>query len=174
MLDKLKVAAVLLIIGAISGVLIWGVNELTAGDIEANAAVREQALYRTIFNISEDETLVIEEIILEGVLTKEVIIYDANDHIIGRVFQGYDTNNYGDITVLVGVNTDNTIQNVAIQQTTNTVTFVKKIENNYLAPFANQDVLDIQYDSKTGATYTYTSVATIVEAVSDVVGGATE
>jgi electron transport complex protein RnfG len=174
MLDKLKVAAVLLVIGAISGGLIWGVNELTAGDIETNAGIREQALYRTIFNISEDETLDIEEIALDGVLTKEVIIYDANDHVVGRVFQGYDTNNYGDITVLVGVNTDNTIQNVAIQETTNTVTFVKKIENNYLAPFSNQDVLDISYDSKTGATYTYSSVSKIVNAVSRYVDEHTE
>ncbi|MCF7925714.1 MAG: hypothetical protein K9L26_04195 [Candidatus Izimaplasma sp.] len=172
MLDKLKTALVLVIIGAFSGFLIWGVNALTEPTIDANALKREQALYLDIFDI--DQTITTETVVLDGTLVKEVTILNANNETIGVVYQGLDTNNYGDVTVLVGVK-DGVIQKVVIQSTTNTVTFVKTIENDYLQHFANQSIDTVTYDSKTGATYTYTSVSKIVEAVvAHIEGGATD
>ncbi len=168
MLDKLKVAIVLVIIGALSGFFIWGVNAITAPVIEDNAEVRELKLYEEMFQLSGDFTL--ETNTLSGTLVKEVIIFDENGDEVGRAYQGYDMNNYGDVTVLVGVK-GGTITEVVIQSTSNTVTFVNSVEKNYLPNFSNQSLSDVTYDSKTGATYTYSSVKTIVQATVDYIEG---
>ncbi|MEC9484535.1 MAG: FMN-binding protein [Candidatus Izemoplasma sp.] len=168
MLDKLKVAIVLVIIGALSGFFIWGVNAITSPVIEENTQKRELALYEEMFDLTGEFTL--ETKSLDGVLTKEVIIYDSNGQEVGRAYQGYDMNNYGDVTVLVGV-VNNTITDVVIQSTSNTVTFVNTIEKTYLPRLSDQSLSDVSYDSKTGATYTYTSVKTIVQATVDYIEG---
>jgi Na+-translocating ferredoxin:NAD+ oxidoreductase RnfG subunit len=41
------------------------------------------------------------------------------------------------------------------------------IKNDYLSPFAFQNVDQITVDSSTGATYTYTSVTKIVQNAAD-------
>jgi len=64
--------------------------------------------------------------------------------------------------VLVGITTDGVVSNAVIANTTNTPTFVQTITSKYIGNFSNQDVEDIQIDSKTGATYTYTSVVDVV------------
>jgi len=172
MLDKLKVAAVLVLIGAISGFLIYSVNNMTKEDIQKNADVRAEMLFKEIFDLDESTEIDLDIVLLDGTIVKQVTVSEKGGDVLGVVYQGYDTNNYGDITVLVGVNSEGIIQNVAISESGNTVTFVKNIENNYLAPFANQDLSNVSYDTKTGSTYTYTSVSKIVNAVSVLYGGA--
>ena len=164
MLSKFKTAIVLVIIGAFSGFLILGTNELTKDEIATAAFQREITAYKEIFDvdsIDEDDLGVTE---LDGLLAKEVVVKSANGTVIGYVYQGFDTNNYGDVEVLIGVNLDGTIAKVIIQSTSNTVTFVKTIKDNHLTPFEGQDASDVNYDARTGATYTYTSVSDIVAA----------
>jgi electron transport complex protein RnfG len=162
MLDKLKVAFVLVVIGAISGFLIYGTNELTADTISENRYNQELDFYREIFELTSDFVFTVESTQLENGLT-EVVLLDSNQETIGYVYKGSDTNNYGDITVLVGITLEGNIKNVVISQATNTPTFVKKIKDKYLPNFVGQDVDSVNYDQRTGATHTYNSVSEVVE-----------
>lgn len=163
MIDKLKIALVLLIIGAVSGGLIYLTNELTEDGITEIRAERERSYYKEIFDVSVDDIITYDVASLTNGLEEEVIVYDENDVVIGYIYKGSETNTYGSITVLIGVRTDGTIANVVISNTTNTPIFVKKIETDYLSPFAGQDTSDVQFDDRTGASYTYGSVQKFVD-----------
>jgi len=169
MLDKLRTALVLLIIGAISGILIFGTNELTFDDILQNRIDAENNYYREIFDI-DDSVVLKEELIkneLTGDLNQEVLIETIDGTLLGYVYRGSETNQYGDITVLIGINLDGKISQVVISNTTNTPNNVKKIEKNNLDPFSGQDTDDLLFDTKTGSSYTYGSVSKFVQAASD-------
>lgn len=162
MLDKLKVAFVLVIIGAISGFVIYGTNELTADTIAENRYTQELDFYREIFTLDMEEEITATEISLDNGMS-EVEITDSEGVIVGYVYKGSETNNYGDITVLVGIKLDGTIADVIISQSTNTPTFVKKIKDGYLDNFTGQEASDVTFDVRTGASYTYGSVSKFVD-----------
>ncbi len=166
MLDKLKTAAVLVVIGMISGFLIWGTNEITAEGIAANKILKEQGYYKEILGLDKDFVLAEELsiILLDGDLVEEIIITDTEGTVYGYIYKGNEVNNYGDITVLVGINLNREISSVVISGTSNTPTFVKKITDEYLSPFEGQNVNNVEYDSRTGASFTYGSVSKFVEA----------
>ena len=162
MLAKLKMALVLLMIGSISGALIYGANEITYQRIADNILEKEEGFYKEIFDI--DETIEIDyvETELDDGLIQIIITMHEDGTLIGYVYKSSEKNNYGTITVLVGIK-DGVIQNVAISDTTNTPNFVKLIENEYLSNFSGQVTTDVTYDTKTGASYTYGSVSDVVE-----------
>ncbi len=164
MLDKMKIAIVLVVIGAISGLTIYSVNLLTEDTIAQNMIEKEQGYYKELFFLDEDAEVRFETNDFEDQeISQEIVLYDADDQIIGYIYKGSDKNNYGDVIVLLGITSDGKISNVVISSTTNTPTFVKVIKNVYLSPFRTQDVDDLSIDGSTGATYTYTSVVEIVE-----------
>ncbi len=167
MMDKLKTALVLLIIGAISGLLIYGTNEITKDGIIEIRADREQTYYMDIFALDENANITFDKLELGDGLEEEVTIYDKDGNLLGYIYKGTDKNNYGEVTVLVGIKTNGEIASVVISSTTNTATFVKNIETNYLSPFAGQNTENITFDAKTGATYTYGSVSKIVTLASE-------
>jgi len=166
MLDKLKTALVLVVIGAISGLLIFGANEVTQDGIAANRLAKEQGYYREIFDLVEGADITTVTTDLTGDLDEEITVSDFSGTVLGYIYKSTETNNYGDITVLVGIAVDGTISKVIISSTTNTPTFVNKIEKNYLDPFDGQATDDVVYDARTGASYTYGSVSKFVEASS--------
>ncbi|MCD6482178.1 MAG: FMN-binding protein [Candidatus Izimaplasma sp.] len=166
MLGKLKIAVVLLVIGALSGIIIYGINELTAETIEQNKIEREVSYYKDLFGLSEDESITYDSIDLDNYLDQEIIIYNLDGNVIGYIYKATDKNNYGDVTVLVGISVDGDISNVVISSSTDTPTFVQTIKSKYIGNFSGQSVDDISIDDHTGATYTYTSVVDIVEAAS--------
>jgi len=161
MLDKLKIAAVLLVIGAISGISIWGVNELTAPVIERNQAAAEAEMYREIF--PDLDTIDIQDYD-HDFLNQMVIIKGSNGNEIGRVFRGTVSNNFGQVTALVGIKADGTIARVIISDHDNTPNYANIIINDYLPNFDNQDITNLSFDTNTGATATYNAVRRIVEA----------
>ncbi len=166
MLDKLKVALVLVVIGAISGFLIYYTNEVTYEKIAEARAQQELDFYKDIFELEETveldkEMIDANSVDLDNGMT-EVPVYDVDGNLIGYVYKGSETNNYGDITVLVGISLDGKIQDVVISQSTNTPTFVKKIKDSYLGNFKDQDASDVTLDERTGASYTYGSVSKFV------------
>ena len=174
MLSKLKTALVLLLIGAFSGGLIYIVNEITAPIIAENELARKIDFYSEIFDqdsvqfkdcttdaAETGETFELRDSCPTAV--SETFIYDTEDNYLGTVYEGSDVNSYGNISVLVGINNDGSIAMVVINNSTNTPNFVKRIENNYLGNFMDYTVDNVEFDSKTGATYTYTSVSKIVE-----------
>ena len=169
MLDKLKTAIVLVIIGALSGITIYGVNLWTEEDIRFNRIDLEEGYYKELFNLEEDTKINTVKSPLETVdgLTEEIELLDIDNNLIGYIYKVELKNSYGNITVLVGITSDGIISNVAIASTENTVTFVQTIKSKYLINFANQDTTDIQIDDSTGASYTYGSVVEAVVSASN-------
>lgn len=165
MLGKFKTAFVLVIVGALSGFLIWGTNELTNDDILLNRELREQAYYKDIFGLDESVEITYDAEVIDELL-EEIIIYDVDSNVLGYIYKGTDKNNYGDIVILVGISLDEEISNVVISSSTNTVLYVKNIKDNYLVPFVGQDADGVEYDSSTGASFTYGSVKKVVKAAS--------
>ena len=164
MLDKLKIAVVLVVIGAISGLTIYSVNLLTKDTIAQNRVEKEQSYYKELFFLDEDQEVSFEASDFdEEIIDQEIVLYDQDKQVIGYIYKGTDKNNYGDVVVLLGMNLDGTISNVVISSTTNTPTFVKVIRTVYLSNFQSQDASNIELDGNTGATYTYTSVSNIIE-----------
>lgn len=163
MLNKLKTAMVLFVIGSLSGLIIFGVNRLTEDTISENKQIKEEGYYREIFNLEADFAISFDKNDLTDNLDQEIVLYDVDHNVIGYIYKSLEKNNYGDVTVLVGIRVDGSIANVVISDTSNTPTFVNRIRSKYIGNFTNQEVSNITYDSKTGATYTYTSVATVVE-----------
>lgn len=159
MLDKFKKALVLFVIGVVSGVSIWGVNELTYEQIDINVREKEEGFYKEIFNLDEDTVITFTETEVMTDLYEIEITSEGN--LVGYVYKGMDNNNYGAITILVGIQNDE-ITSVIISDTTNTPNFVKKIENDFLDNFMGQAVDNVNYDAKTGASYTYGSVSMVV------------
>lgn len=160
MLAKLKVALVLVIIGSLSGASIYWVNDFTEPLIAENRLQQEIGLYAEIY--PDIDTFTTEK--LDTTLTAKITIFDENDVCLGYVYKGYLVNNYGKITVLVGIDEAGLIQNVVIASTTNTSTYVYTIKSKYLESFVGHDINDeLAIDSRTGATYTYNSVVQIVE-----------
>lgn len=167
MFDKIRIAIVLVVIGAISGFTIYSANLVTKDKIAQNMIEKERGYYRELFYLDDDAEITFEtNDFTDQEIAQEIVLYDANDQIIGYIYKGTDKNNYGEVIVLLGITPDGKISNVVISSTTNTPTFVKVIKNDYLAPFNDQDVNNITVDGNTGATYTYTSVVEIVESAS--------
>ena len=110
MFNKLKTAFVLVVIGGLAGIIIFGVNELTYERIEANIVEQEKAYYREIFDFEKDFNMFLEINELDGELDQEIIIYEADSNgnkidgvIYGYAYKDITKNNYGDITVIVGI-----------------------------------------------------------------------
>ena len=174
MFSKIKVAFVLVVIGGLSGLIIYGVNELTYERILANIEDQEKAYYRDIFNIEDDFNMFLEVNELDGELDQEILIYEADEFgekldgvIYGYAYKDITKNNYGDITVIVGIDLEGNIAKVVIGSNNNTPTFVNKIKTNYLDVFINQDIEDYSIDTFTGASYTYGSVTNAIMLASD-------
>ncbi|PAT02160.1 hypothetical protein CI105_02110 [Candidatus Izimaplasma bacterium ZiA1] len=160
MLGKLKKAFVLLIIGVISGGSIYLVNELTWELIRDNQIKLEEKQYSVIF----EDGVNFEATVLEGDISKKVEVYDESLNLLGYIFKGTRVNNYGRITVLVGINVDNEIEQVVIASTNNTPNNVQIIKSKYIMNFDGQSVnSEINYDAKTGASYTYASIQEVIE-----------
>lgn len=174
MLNKLKTALVLVIIGGLSGFIIFGVNELTSEQIQTNIGEQEKAYYRDIFGIDDDFKMYLDITELDGELDQEIVIYEADSNnnkidgvIYGIAYKDIAKNNYGDITVLVGIDLEGNISKVVIGSNNNTPTFVNKIKTKYLDSFIGQDISDYSVDTFTGASYTYGSVINAIGLASD-------
>lgn len=173
MFSKLKTAMVLVVIGGLSGLIIFGVNELTEDQININIEEQEKAYYRDIFGIDDEFDMFLDITELDGELDQVIEIYEAdangnklNDEIYGIAFKDETKNNYGDITVIVGIDLDGIITKVVIGSNNNTPTFVNKIKTKYLDGFTGQEIIDYSVDTFTGASYTYGSVTNAVELAS--------
>jgi len=164
MKDKLQKAFVLFVIGALSGLSIWAVNLATVDQIALNIKEKEDGYYKEIFDIDLSVEITTEEIEVEdGLFEVEIMTGSEEDGFttVGYAYKGSKKNNYGDITVLVGIE-DSKIKAVIISDTSNTPNFVKKIEKEYLHQFVEQMTSNVSFDTKTGASYTYGSVTEVV------------
>ena len=170
MLAKLKIALVLLIIGATSGLLIWGANELTVDRIEENRERARLAVYVDMFPDVELSSMEFESIEDSSVVEK-ITMYDSNGNLLGYALRGVHNNALGFVNVVVGVDRNNNIIDVKITETANTATYVQDLRSDYLPNLKTQDIRNVNYDTSTGATITYNSVRIIIEDAKLLVAG---
>lgn len=161
MASKLKTALVLVIIGAVSGFLIWATNEMSYEGILENREIREQGYYKDLFNLDENAVISFTKSEIDDL--EEVVISNSDDEVIGYIYKMSDTNTYGNIVILVGIDTEGVIKNVIISSSNNTPTYVKAVRDDNLPNLSNQDIEDLEYDGTTSATFTYGSVKKVVD-----------
>ena len=162
MLEKLKIALVLLVIGAISGGAIFSVNDFTAPIIEENQLAAQYEDYVDMFpnmSVSDMEEETIED---NEFITKKIIVYDGSGNQLGFIFEGKDENSQGSIIVLVGIE-GGILKDVIISSHTNTPNYVQGLKDDYLPNLPGQSMDSISYDSSTGATITYNSIKSIID-----------
>lgn len=170
MLAKLKIALTLLVIGSLSGLLIWGTNALTEERIELNREAARYEVYADMFD-GVDLTKIESEVIENSLVEEKLTMYNSSGTLLGYAFRGSANNALGYVNVVVGILANGTIVDVVITETDNTPTYVSGLEKDYLVNLKNQSISELTFDSSTGATITYTSVKNIVEAAIILVAG---
>lgn len=168
MFSKLKTSLVLTVIGLVSGLSIWGINELTAPIIEENQAAEQLGIFIDLFpeGVSVDH-----EPLDEGTINQITTVYDADETAIGTVLRGTASGYGGIMTVLVGVDTRGEIVDVIIGDNFETANIVGGLIEDYLPNLRSQPISDVSYDAETGATLSYNAVQTVVNASRNLVAG---
>jgi len=171
MLDKLKIALTLLIVGVVAGALIVGVYTLTEEQIEENRLANQYADYEAIFpdmdfTVIEDNTIDLDQ----DILKTQIEVYDSDDNRLGDIFIGEAGSYGGTNTVLVGVDTSGNIVKVILTQTSDTANLVQRVIDR-LDKFEDQGFGDVDYDAPSGVTQSYDSIWAVVDAVSLMVEG---
>ena len=159
MLYKLRIAAVLLAIGVISGASIVLVHSLTEERIDANRLEAQYEEYQDMFP-DADMSQLEQEDVDHDVIDLRVKLFNSDGDQLGEVYRGHDTNNFGDISVLVGIDMDFEIAGVVITATENTPNYYQNLP---LENLEGQDTSDMSYDTNTGATQSYDSVQLITD-----------
>ena len=168
MLSKLKTSLVLTVIGLLSGLSIWGINELTAPIIADNNAAAELGIFLELF---PDGVRVEQENLDDGTVNQITTVYNADDLEIGTVLRGQSTGYGGEMTVLVGVDPSGEIVDVVIGENSETANIVGGLIEDYLPNLSGQPISDVDYDAETGATLSYNAVQTVVNASRNLVAG---
>lgn len=162
--NRLRGTITLFIIAALSGLSIFLVNNLTKDRIAANLIAKSEVLYEELFP-SYDHYETVE---IEGTNMKQITMYDSSNAVEGYIYENSGVNSYGDITVLVGIDTSDNIIGVkflTINQSPGfKETVIEDTEENYTG-ITPGDVDDI--DTSTGATYGSTLVNDLVKEVVD-------
>lgn len=169
-----KVGGILCLVGGISALLIGSVNLLTADTISSSELEKENNALKEVFldengDIPTDLS-VGEKVEISDSNYSKLICYwniksseeDENvDSKYGYVFkcEGSDKNNYGTVSMLVGINVDETIGRISI--ISNSETYATTLVNEYVDPY-NEGERDLE-DTKCGATYGATLIKEMAE-----------
>ena len=168
MVYKLRIALTLMVIGLISGLTIWGVNEWTAPIIADNRARAELAVYEEIFpSLTRVEQIERDD---HDVLNLEVIVYEG-DRELGRVFRGVAQGYGGPVTVLVGINRDGTIAKVVAGPNTETANIFGGVVRNLLPSYSGQSASNLSLDTVSGATVSSRAINIVLQAAAIQVAG---
>ena len=166
MKDKLIVGIKLFLVAGISGFLLFGVNNLTKDTIKENKRIREEQKYTLIF----PEMATYEKTELDsGNIASSIVIMDESGTVIGTIYSASANNDYGSVSVLVGINDENEISKVEYSLLNQTPSYATKVNNpEFLGLFignaAGHDYSD--FDVKVGATYSATTTRDLVDEIS--------
>lgn len=156
---------VLAVVSIACGVVIGGVNYFTAPVIEQNLLDAKIEAFETVLedidsfdeiNLTDDYPSSIQSI---------NIGYDASSNVLGYIYEAYNTNKFGDMTIVVSVGLDGKVLGatfVAIEQSLN----VPDTRTN-LSLYVGSDIATLapSGDLISGATY---SLATLNEMLNDI------
>ena len=174
MKKNFKIAAILMIIAAICGLAVSGMNKVTSGIIERNQLEKEAALFKEIFpEYSIDYSEIIEEGLSVEAISKKVVAKDGSGNLLGNIYTVSGKNAYGPIVLLVGISSDGKL--VSIEFLENGQSYSSEVQahvdNKYNAGLTLSDINAI--DTKCGATYGANTVKELVNiAFNDYNGGA--
>jgi len=195
MVYKLRLALILFVIGALSGLSIVAVNSFTEEIIEQNYLRQELRIYFDIFGLEEADKYEVDEEPRDVYCRREVkaydsdrekigelrfycvedddiheraVVFDGEGNRLGQIFRIDHENAHGEIITLVAFDTEQNIVEVRILRHSNTPNYVRRIEENHLEPFKGQNLDDVEfYDGRTGATVTYGSIRRAVNITAD-------
>ena len=168
MVYKLRIALTLMVIGLVSGVTIWGVNEWTEPIIAENRARAELEVYEDIFpNLTRVEMIERDD---HDILNLEVIVFDG-DRELGRVFRGVAQGYGGPLTALIGINRDGTIAKVVAGPNTETANIFGNVVRNLLPTYEGQSASNLTLDTISGATVSSRAINSVLQAAAIQVAG---
>lgn len=174
MKKNFKIAAILMIIAAVCGLAVSGMNKVTSGIIERNQAEKEAALFKEIFpEYSIDYSEIITEGLSDEAITKKVVAKNQSGELLGNVYTVSGKNSYGPIVLLVGISSEGKL--VSIEFLENGQSYSGEVQthvdNKYSAGLTLSDITAI--DTNCGATYGANTVKELVTvAFNDYNGGA--
>ena len=163
-----KTALVLCLICGICALLIASINLLTAPIIENNKIKTQDKACSEIYpNMNYEE---VELNNASSEIEKKWIAKDG-DTLKGYIYSVSGKNSYGNISLLVGINTDGSVERVVL--TTNTQSYARVVKNHVADVYNNGHVTSLDdVDVKCGATYGATLVKELIQvAVNDYLGG---
>lgn len=160
----LHYTVVLTAIAIVMGLVIGGINAWTEPIIEENALAAKNAAYREVLpDLDYSIDLLSDED--PSTIDDKVAAYDANDELIGFIFNANKTNGYGEMTVVVAIAADGEIlgaQFLVLNQTLH----LDRTRSN-LALYVGTNITDLtpNGDLQGGATFSKT---TMVELLTDI------
>jgi hypothetical protein len=173
MKKNFKIAAILMIIAAICGLAVSGMNKVTSGIIEKNQLKKEEVLCKEIFSeFSIDNSEIVKEFENEAI-TKKIVAKNSSGSLLGNIYTVSGKNSYGPIVLLVGISSDGKL--VSIEFLENGQSYSSEVQahvdSKYSSGLTLSDVNSI--DTKCGATYGANTVKELVQiAFNDYNGGA--
>ena len=176
MKKNFKIAAILMIIAAVCGLAVSGMNKVTSGIIERNQAEKEAALFKEIFTEYDiDHSQIITEGFSNEAITKKVVAKDDSGALLGNIYTVSKNNMYGPISLLGGINAEGKLVSIEFLENGQTggknVDVENHVDSNYKAGLTASDIANI--DTNCGATKGANTVKELVTiAFNDYNGGA--
>lgn len=168
MLSKMKMALTLTVIGLLSGVSIWAVNELTAPVIADNQARAELAVFFDFFPAGDT----VEEIaISEDSLNAEFTVRDSAGEIVGYVLRGVSEGYGGQMTILVGLTPTGDIVDVKVTNHSETPNILTPLLRDTVPALQGQSIGEVTYDAQSGATMSYRAIQSVVNDTRNIFAG---
>ncbi len=165
MKDKIFIGIKLFLVAGISGLLLFFVNDFTEDKILENNVSKEESKYILIFPESESY----EKVIINAGISTKIVAKNNDGQIIGTIYSANLLNDYGNISVLIGINLENEIVGIEYVELNQTPTYAVKVkEQQFLDKFIGNDTNTNydDFDTRIGATYSATTVKDLVDLIS--------
>lgn len=173
MREIIKLGLILLVITSVAGLVLGGVNSMTAGIIEERAIEESMEAIETFFPDSDDAGILDDGDMLAYDLVEEIYEVFEGDNLVGftikTVANGYD----GPIEILTGINMDGEITGIEILSQSETPGLGDRItEEDFKDQFEGQSSdTELEVDALSGATVSRNAVVNGVNAATDVFEG---
>ncbi len=170
MREIIKLGLILLIITSVAGLILGGVNSMTADIIEARALEDSMEAIEAFFPESDDAGIIDDGDVLAYDLVDEVYEVLQGDTVIGYTIKtvpnGYD----GPIELLTGISIEGEITGIEILSQTETPGLGDRITNDeFKDQFAGQSSdEELEVDALSGATVSKNAVVNGVNAATEV------
>lgn len=168
----LKTTLVLTLIGIICGILIGVSNEITAPVIAKNKAKAELVAYSALFpGLDSADVITVD---LQGTIYEVREVKKAGS-VAGYLYKGKQTNSYGVVDILVGIDKDGRFTGIEFLNLDQTASMKPAIETNaryYKGKLVTEinlnDLIGFSsgtnpYDSATGSSFGSTSMRTVIK-----------